>query len=154
MSLASASDLAAFRPNDEIDPDDPAVILSLDAASAAIERYCNRTFAQTSETVTLLETTDYTFTTNGELHRITWLWYSWLTYEIDYTHGFEPVPADVQMACIRIASGYLDTSGSSTGEVQKIQLGSFAETYASSLATNLAQGESSTLDLYRLVDVH
>jgi hypothetical protein len=184
MTLATLRDLSIAR-GTTFDPTDEAALLALEAASSEIERYCNRTFTLTTETIsllgkgtnrltlpnppvstvtsvtevdgedeTLLETTDYVLD-GSTLVRTRWPFYSWLVYEVDYTHGFDPIPADVQMACIRMASSLLETSTNTDAAVSKVQLGSFAETYATATATTSALDlERDTLALYRLADVH
>lgn len=183
-SLVDVADFSAFQAS-EVDPEDPAVLLSLDAASEAVRRYCNRAFdasgetldvvgtgtdtllipnppltAVTSvsetwgETVTELETTDYVVQeVPGAIVRILVPWYRASTYTVEYVSGFDDIPADVQMAVIRMASRLFVNSGGGTGEVEKVEIGTFAETYTTAASLALNGDEMSLVDSYRLLPV-
>lgn len=184
-SLVDVGDYSAFQPS-EVDPEDPAILLSLDAASDAVRRYCNRAFDQSEATLTLKGTgtdtllipnpplttvevtevwgesetelvgdTDYIVAeTAGAIIRIGKIWYPSALYEVAYESGYATIPADVQMAVIRIASRLVASSGgSNAGEVESVTIGTFSETYSTSASTSLTSDEMGLVDSYRLVGV-
>lgn len=153
--------------------------LNLDIATAAIISYCGwgileatvaddarnarggrslflPTFRLTAVTevvadgVTLTVGDDYEWWSYGELERVGACWpHKPRSVVVSYTHGFNPLPADVKGVCLSLAGrGYTNPNGTKTGTRTA---GPFTETanWGDSPATQLSATEKAMLGPYK-----